>query len=170
MSVTLKTNMGELKIELQCQKVPKGCKNFLALCAAGKYDGTVFHRNMKNFIIQGGDTDHKNGKGGTAILPEGNFDHEVSKLELRHDRRGMVAMAHSGKTQKVGSQFYITYSRQPSLDGTFTVIGKLIDGFDTLQRMEEVAVQDQKKHRPVTDIVIESCVVHANPIAEEEAQ
>ncbi|CAD7947063.1 unnamed protein product [Amoebophrya sp. A120] len=168
MSVTLKTTLGDLKVELHCQKVPKSCKNFLALCASGMYKGTTFHRNIKQFIIQGGDTDHKNGKGGKAVIDEsGQIEHEV-KPDLKHDRRGILAFADTGKSKKIGSQFYLTYKRLPNLDGSYTVIGRLIDGFETLQKMEDSPVVDEKKARPVKDIVIEDVVVHANPIADEE--
>ncbi len=78
-------------------------------------------------------------------------------------------MADAGKQKKIGSQFFITYSRQPTLDGNYTVIGKMIDGFETLEKMEGVPVEDAKKHRPTTDIVINDVIIHANPIAEEEA-
>jgi peptidyl-prolyl cis-trans isomerase-like 3 len=63
MSVTLHTNLGDIKIELFCQNCPLACKNFLALCAKGYYDKTIFHRNIKNFIVQGGDPTGT-GKGG----------------------------------------------------------------------------------------------------------
>ncbi|CAD7967672.1 unnamed protein product [Amoebophrya sp. A25] len=168
MSVTLKTSLGELKLELHCGKVPKACKNFLALCASGNYTGTTFHRNIKQFIIQGGDTEKTNGKGGKALAGEaGYLEHEI-RPELKHDRRGVVAFADTGKMQKIGSQFYITYKRLGNLDGRYTVIGRVIDGFETLQKMEESPVGDEKKARPIKDIVIEAVEIHANPIADEE--
>ena len=66
MSVTLHTDLGDLKLELFCKLCPKTCENFLALVASGKYDGTVFHRNIPGFIVQGGDPTGT-GKGGESI-------------------------------------------------------------------------------------------------------
>eukprot|EP00392_Amoebophrya_sp_AT5.2_P006525 g6537.t1 len=227
MSVTLRTNVGDLKVELHCGKVPKPCKNFLALCASGHSNsGDIFEReNGKGGLsvcgrvcVSGaapavgarpfpalsfllftlalavcGDIEKKNGKGGrsifglvaaaaaaagtTAAAAQSSettasedlnfFDHEP-KPDLRHDRRGVLAFADTGKVKKIGSQFYLTYKRLPNLDGNYTVIGRLIDGFETLQKMEDSPVVDEKKYRPVKDIVIEEVLIHANPIAEEE--
>lgn len=164
MSVTLKTNLGDLKIELACQQAPKSCKNFLALCASGAYNGCKFHRNIKGFAIQGGDPTGT-GKGGESIF--GKFFEDEFDANLKHDRRGIVSMANQGAPNTNGSQFFITYARQPHLNGTFTVFGKLIDGLDTLEKMEKEPVG--KKNRPIKDITIQEVVIHANPIADEEA-
>ena len=76
MSLTLHTTHGDLKIELYCQMTPKTCKNFLALCAKGYYDDTIFHRNIKKFIIQGGDPSGT-GKGGKSIYDGEPFEDEI---------------------------------------------------------------------------------------------
>ena len=83
MSVTLHTTHGNIKIEVFCDLVPKAAENFLALCASGYYDGTLFHRNMKGFMIQGGDPTGT-GKGGESIFG-GNFRDELHP-DLKHDR------------------------------------------------------------------------------------
>lgn len=75
-------------------------------------------------------------------------------------------MANQGSPNTNGSQFFITYSRQPHLNGVYTVFGRLIDGLDTLDKIEKTPVG--KKYRPVTDIIINEVVIHANPIAEQE--
>lgn len=163
MSVTLHTSHGDLKIELFCDESPSSCKNFLALAAAGVYDGTLFHRSIPGFIVQGGDPTGT-GKGGTAwtgILEKS----EPSALELKHDRRGIVSLANTpGKPDSVGSQFFITYARQASLNGEYPVIGRVIDGLDTLQQIESVPVSE-RKYRPLEDIRIEAVTIHANPLA-----
>ncbi|SBS83501.1 peptidyl-prolyl cis-trans isomerase, putative [Plasmodium ovale] len=164
MSLTLHTNYGEIKIELFCYEVPKTCKNFLALCASGYYDNTKFHRNIKGFAIQGGDPT-STGKGGESIYGK-YFDDEFNST-LKHDRRGMVSMANRGKSNTNGSQFFITYSRQPHLNGIYPVFGKVIDGLDVLSILENEPVGE--KNRPVKDIIIQSVTIHANPIAEDEA-
>ncbi|PFH32126.1 putative cyclophilin [Besnoitia besnoiti] len=163
MSITIKTNLGDLKAELYCQQAPKTCKNFLALCASEYYNGTRFHRNIKGFAIQGGDPTGT-GKGGESIYG-GLFEDEFVST-LKHDRRGILSMANQGKPNTNGSQFFITYSRQPHLNGVYTVFGRLIDGLDTLEKMEKEPVG--RKNRPENDIVVEQVIIHANPIAESE--
>lgn len=141
---------------------PSTVKNFLALCASGYYDKTHFHRNVQEFLIQGGDPTGT-GKGGKDI--SGGFFADEFHSSLRHDRRGVVAMANKGPDSN-GSQFYITYSSQPQLDQVSTVFGKVIHGFDTLDAMERQPVG--KKFRPEKPIVIESVQIHSNPFAEKE--
>mmetsp|Transcript_48186 Transcript_48186/g.109164 ORF Transcript_48186/g.109164 Transcript_48186/m.109164 type:complete len:166 (-) Transcript_48186:142-639(-) len=164
MSVTIKTNLGVLKVELFCQQAPKACKNFLALAASGYYDDTGFHRNIKGFMIQGGDPTGT-GKGGQSIWG-GYFEDEFVST-LKHERRGCLSMVNTGPNTN-GSQFFITYSRQPHLNGVYTTFGRLIDGLDTLDKMEKEPIN--AKNRPTRPIKIEGMVIHANPIADEEAQ
>merc|ERR1719473_1627488 len=114
-------------------------------------------------MIQGGDPSGT-GKGGECI-DGGTMDCEFVST-LKHDRRGILSMANSGQG-KQGSQFFFTYGRQPHLNGVYTVFGKLIDGLDTLDRMEKVPVNE--KNRALEPVVIESIHIHANPIAEKEA-
>ena len=162
MSVTVKTSLGEIKVELFCQQAPNACKNFLALAASGYYDGTTFHRNMKGFMVQGGDPTGT-GKGGASIWG-GNFEDEFVST-LKHERRGIMSMANQGPNTN-GSQFFFTYSRQPHLNGLYTVFGKIIDGMDTLDALEKQQVN--KKNKPVDPCKIEGMHIHANPIAEDE--
>uniref|UniRef100_A0A0G4GNF9 Peptidyl-prolyl cis-trans isomerase n=1 Tax=Chromera velia CCMP2878 TaxID=1169474 RepID=A0A0G4GNF9_9ALVE len=163
MAVTMKTNFGDLKVELFCHQAPQTCKNFLALCASGYYNNTSFHRNMKGFMIQGGDPTGT-GKGGESIY--GKYFPDEFNAALKHDRRGVLSMANQSKPDTNGSQFFFTYSRQPHLNGNYTVFGRLIDGLDTLDKLEKEPVS--AKNRPTNPITIESVVIHANPIAEEE--
>mmetsp|Transcript_3641 Transcript_3641/g.4955 ORF Transcript_3641/g.4955 Transcript_3641/m.4955 type:complete len:167 (+) Transcript_3641:53-553(+) len=162
MAVTLHTNLGNLKIELHCDLVPKTCKNFLALCASGYYDGTIFHRNIAKFIIQGGDPSGT-GKGGKSIYGK-HFEDEISS-SLKHSGRGIVSMANKGPNTN-GSQFFITYGKAKHLNNVNTVFGKVIHGFSTLDAMERAPVG--RKDRPVSNIEIKSVTIHANPIAEKE--
>jgi peptidyl-prolyl cis-trans isomerase-like 3 len=163
MSVTVHTSHGDLKIEIFCDLVPKTAKNFLALCAMGAYDNTIFHRNIKNFIIQGGDPSGT-GKSGNSIYG-GNFEDEIIST-LEHDRRGIVSMANSGPNTNA-SQFFITYSKQTHLNGIYTIFGKVIDGFETLEAMEKEPVG--KNNKPLNEIKIYSVTIHSNPIAERES-
>jgi len=161
MSVTLHTTHGDLKIEIFCEAVPKAAENFLALCASNQYDNTIFHRNIKNFMIQGGDPTGT-GKGGQSIWGKPISDEVRSTLKF--NARGVVAMANSGPdTNK--SQFFIAYSKQTHLDGKYTIFGKVIDGADsTLDAMERVPVNE--KNRPLQEIRLTHVTIHANPIAD----
>ena len=163
MSVTLHLEgFGDLKFELQCKEAPMACRNFLSLCAKGYYNESKFHRNIRGFILQGGDPTGT-GKGGESIYPtENKFFHDEISEEMKHDKRGVLSMANSGPN-KNGSQFFILYSKQPSLDGKYTIFGQLIDGFSTLDKLEKEAVG--KNNRPLNDIKIEDVTIHANPIA-----
>lgn len=122
MSVTLHTDLGPLKIEIFCEAVPKTAENFLALCASGYYDDCPFHRSIKTFMVQTGDGESGNGKGGKSIWG-GKFEDEI-RPALRHNARGVVSMANSGPGTN-GSQFFITYGSHPHLDGLNTVFGKV---------------------------------------------
>nr|CAH7719521.1 unnamed protein product [Callosobruchus chinensis] len=139
-SVTLHTDLGDIKIELFCESCPKACENFLALCASDYYKGCCFHRNIKGFIVQTGDPTGT-GKGGTSIWNR-KFEDEF-KEQLK---------------------FFITYGAQPHLDLKYTIFGRVIDGLDTLDELEKVPV-NPKNFRPVNDIRINSVTIHANPIA-----
>mmetsp|Transcript_13421 Transcript_13421/g.34108 ORF Transcript_13421/g.34108 Transcript_13421/m.34108 type:complete len:104 (+) Transcript_13421:111-422(+) len=90
MSLTLHTNYGDLKVELYCELTPKTAENFLALCASGFYDNTIFHRNVRGFMLQGGDPTGT-GKRSKSIWG-GKFEDEI-QTSLRFGRRGLLAMA-----------------------------------------------------------------------------
>ncbi|KAI1722001.1 cyclophilin type peptidyl-prolyl cis-trans isomerase/CLD domain-containing protein [Ditylenchus destructor] len=160
MAVTLHTTAGDIKIELFCQKCPKTCENFLALCASNYYDNCIFHRNIKSFMVQTGDPTNT-GKGGQSIWGE-PFEDELFP-EIKHDSRGIVSMA-SNSPNTNRSQFFITYDKHPHLDLKHTAFGKVIDGFDALEELENTKVD--AKYRPVVEQRIKSVTIHANPIAD----
>ncbi|KAH0474613.1 MAG: uncharacterized protein KVP18_000562 [Porospora cf. gigantea A] len=161
MSLTLHTSLGDLKLELELDKAPHTCKNFLALCASGYYDNTAFHRNIAGFAVQGGDPTGT-GRGGESV--SGDYFEDEIHPAANHDRRGVLSMANQNKPCTNGSQFFLLYSRQPQLNGRFTVFGRLIDGWRTLDKMEKVPVGE--KHRPLEDVTILSVTIHANPLAD----
>lgn len=107
--------------QVHCDQVPKTAKNFLALCGSGYYDGTKFHRNIKKFMVQGGDPTGT-GKGGESIYGK-YFDDEISD-NLRHDGRGVVSMANRGPHTN-GSQFFILYDKAPHLNNVNTIFAKV---------------------------------------------
>eukprot|EP00744_Colponema_vietnamica_P017674 GILI01024868.1.p1 GENE.GILI01024868.1~~GILI01024868.1.p1 ORF type:complete len:185 (+),score=11.53 GILI01024868.1:66-557(+) len=161
MSVTLHTSHGDIKVEVYCDVVPKSAENFLALCASGAYNGTIFHRNIKGFMIQGGDPTGT-GKGGSSIW--GKFFNDEYNPQLKHDRRGILSWANRGPNTN-GAQFFITYGRHTHLDGAYTIFARVIDGLDALDKMEREPVGE--KDRPINPIVIERVTIHANPIADK---
>lgn len=162
MSVTLHTNLGDLKFEIFCDTAPRTAFNFLALCASGYYHGTTFHRNIKGFMIQGGDPSGS-GKGGESIWG-GTFEDEFATSNV-HNQRGVLSMANKGPNTN-RSQFFVTYERQPHLNNVYTVFGKVIGGWEVLDKMEVLPVQG-KKNKPVKPPVIQSITIHANPLADE---
>lgn len=161
MSITLQTTHGDIKVELFCETCPRASENFLALCGSGYFDSTIFHRNIKGFIIQGGDPSGT-GTGGESIYGTPFWDEITSNI--KHNTRGMLSMANNGpNTNK--SQFFISYSKQSSLDGTYTCFGKVISGWETMDLMEREPVDDMD--RPLNEIKLHSCIIHSNPIAEK---
>ncbi|MCH6574789.1 MAG: peptidylprolyl isomerase [Bacteroidetes bacterium] len=117
----IKTNMGTIEIELFADKTPKTVENFVGLAEKGYYNGVVFHRVIKKFMIQSGDPTGT-GRGG-ASLWGGKFEDEFVP-ELRHDRGGLLSMANAGPGTN-GSQFFVTYVATPWLDDKHTILGEL---------------------------------------------
>nr|ODN91248.1 peptidyl-prolyl cis-trans isomerase-like 3 [Cryptococcus depauperatus CBS 7841] len=112
-------------------------------------------------MVQGGDPTGT-GKGGMSIYGRA-FADEIRQT-LKFNARGIVAMANAGPdTNK--SQFFITYAKQPSLDGKYSIFGKVIDGLEVLDSMERVPVTP--KHRPLEEIKLSNVTIHANPIANQ---
>ncbi|CAL1526514.1 unnamed protein product [Lymnaea stagnalis] len=165
MAVTLQTDIGDLKLELFCEQCPITCENFLALCASGYYDNCLFHRNIAGFMLQTGDPTGT-GKGGKSIWG-GKFEDEFRE-NLKHSTRGIVSMANNGPDTNA-SQFFITYNKQPHLDMKYTVFGRVIDGFDTLDTLEKLPVSE-KGYKPLTETRLREVTIHANPIAEAAQQ
>lgn len=162
--VRLKTSLGDLTIELYPEHAPKAVWNFVKLTQNGYYDGIKFHRNIRNFMIQGGDPTGT-GKGGASIWNK-NFEDEFES-PLKHDSRGVVSMANKGKNTN-SSQFFITYRKTPHLDRKHTIFGKVIDSEATLKKLEEAEVE--ANDQPKDDIVIEQVVVYVDPFDEFEKE
>jgi cyclophilin family peptidyl-prolyl cis-trans isomerase len=151
--VIMKTNVGDITLELFDSKSPKTVENFLKLAGEGFYDGVKFHRVIADFMIQGGDPLSKDdsaqqlwGTGGPGYTFKDEFNDE--KLVA-----GSLAMANAGPNTN-GSQFFIvTADATPWLDGRHTNFGRVIEGMDIVEKIE--AVEVDMRDRPATDMVIE---------------
>ncbi len=159
------TSEGEFLILLYDSKAPRTVANFVGLAegtiewthpATGSksktplYDGTVFHRVISGFVIQGGDP-RGDGTGG----PGYRFGDEFHP-DLRHDRAGILSMANSGPNTN-GCQFFITLSATPHLDDHHSVFGEVVEGMETVERIGQVPVG--RRDRPVSDVAIRSVTI-----------
>lgn len=127
---TIKTNRGDIVIELFAEQTPKTVGNFVTLTEKGYYDGLVFHRVIPNFMIQGG-CPTGTGTGGPGYEFEDEFD-----PSLRHDGPGVLSMANAGPNTN-GSQFFITHTATPHLDDRHSVFGKVLEGQDVVDAIEQ---------------------------------
>ncbi|MCC5874672.1 MAG: peptidylprolyl isomerase [Candidatus Sumerlaeia bacterium] len=151
-TVTMETTKGTMKIELFDELVPKTTDNFKKLIGQGFYDGLVFHRVIKDFMIQGG-CPKGTGTGG----PGYKFADEFHK-DLRHTEPGILSMANSGPNTN-GSQFFITTVPCPWLDNKHAVFGKVIEGLDVLKAIEQAPTGPGD--RPREDIIMKKVTVEA---------
>ncbi|TVY27624.1 Peptidyl-prolyl cis-trans isomerase-like [Lachnellula hyalina] len=161
----IETNLGSLNIELQTETAPRAVWNFVQLAKKGYYNGVKFHRNIRNFMIQGGDPTGT-GKGGSSIWGK-NFSDEFDG-PLTHDARGIMSMANKGKNTN-SSQFFIIYRPSKHLDRKHTIFARVVGGLDVLQRLENAPVSSSD-NRPLDDIVMENVVVFVDPFEEFQKQ
>jgi peptidyl-prolyl cis-trans isomerase B (cyclophilin B) len=127
---TFETNRGTIRVELFDDKTPKTVGNFEDLCQKEYYDGLKFHRVIDNFMIQGG-CPKGDGTGGPGYKFEDEFD-----PQLKHDGPGVLSMANAGPNTN-GSQFFITHVACPHLDGRHSVFGKVLEGQDVVDSIEQ---------------------------------
>ena len=151
---TLHTNYGDISMKFFPEVAPKAVASFKALAKAGRYDDTIFHRVINNFMIQGGDYTNFNGTGGESAFGE-EFDLEVS--DYLSNIEGAVAMANRGPGTN-GSQFYINQVNNNYLDGNYTVFGQVFDGMDVVNDIAEVKTGANDK--PVNDVILESVEIY----------
>ncbi len=130
--VVLNTNVGDIKIKLYDDKSPKTCENFIGLINKSYYDGVIFHRVIKEFMIQGGDPTGT-GRGGNSLWGR-PFKDEVSN-GLSFNKKGLLAMANAGPNTN-GSQFFITTALTPWLTGNHTIFGEVVEGYEVVEAIE----------------------------------
>ncbi|PSC77004.1 peptidyl-prolyl cis-trans isomerase CYP57-like [Micractinium conductrix] len=147
--VVLRTTLGDLDIELWPKEAPKACRNFVQLCTEGYYDGTIFHRMIKDFMVQGGDPTGT-GDGGQSIYGRPFKDEFHTRLKFNH--RGVVACANQNRPDTNGSQFFVTLDRADHCNRQYTIFGKITgDTIYNLSRYNELEVgeDDRPAHPPV---------------------
>ncbi|MWG34063.1 peptidylprolyl isomerase [Halomarina oriensis] len=158
----LKTNKGDIELELYEERAPRTVENFVGLATGAQewedpqsgetrndslYEGTVFHRVIEGFMIQGGDPTGT-GRGG----PGYQFDDEFHD-DLTHDSEGTLSMANAGPNTN-GSQFFITLDATPHLDGRHSVFGEVVDGMEVVNEIGSMDTDANDK--PAEDVVVES--------------
>lgn len=149
MTATVETNKGTFSFVLFPEDAPNTVANFVDLAKKGFYDGTIFHRVIAGFVIQGGDPTGT-GMGGPGYTIKAEFN-------KRKHVAGTVAMARAGDPDSAGSQFYVCLAPAPHLDGGYTVFGKVIEGMDVVQSIGSVPTD--RDGRPLEKIVMKKVSV-----------
>jgi peptidyl-prolyl cis-trans isomerase B (cyclophilin B) len=161
--ITLQTSHGDISLELDFENTPKTAENFVELVKNGFYDGTIFHRVINGFMIQGGgfEPDMQQKKLSTTI------DNEADKSQP--NKRYTIAMARTSDPHSAGSQFFINVSdndflnfKSKSVDGWgYCVFGKVVAGMDVVDKIKSVSTTRRAGHQdvPVNDVVVEKAIV-----------
>ncbi len=163
MMVTLHTSLGDIKLELDLENTPKTAENFLAYANDNFYDGTVFHRVINNFMIQGGGFE----PGMQQKEPLKKIQNEAAKGQL--NKRGTIAMARTSDPHSASSQFFINVvdndflnfkAETPSGWG-YCVFGKVTEGMDVVDKIKALSTTNRMGHQdvPVDDVIIEKVTV-----------
>ena len=151
-TATIETNAGSMKLEFFPDKAPGHVENFVKLAEDGFYDGTVFHRTIPGFMIQGGCPDGT-GMGGPGYKIKAEFNDT-------HHARGILSMARSQDPNSAGSQFFICHGDAAFLDGQYTAFGRLIEGDDTLDKIATAPCQPGGEgSKPVEPVQVEKVTI-----------
>jgi peptidyl-prolyl cis-trans isomerase B (cyclophilin B) len=153
-TAVIKTTEGEMVIEFWPDVAPKTVENFKALANKGFYDGTCFHRVIKDFMIQGGDPLTKNPNEESSWGTGGPGHRLKAEFNDRHHDRGVVSMARSNDPDSAGSQFFICHGNPRFLDRQYTAFGKLIKGDEVLEKI--ATTPTGRQDRPARRMGVES--------------
>ena len=148
-------NGKKIELELYPETAPETVANFVKLVQSGFYDGLIFHRVIKGFMIQGG-CPEGTGMGGPGWTIKGEFASNGVKNDLKHTR-GVISMARSMMPDSAGSQFFIMHEDAPYLDGKYAAFGKVVEGMDTV---DEIAnVKTDRNDRPLEEQKIKKVTI-----------
>lgn len=154
--VTITMENGDvMKAELYPEIAPNTVNNFISLVQKGYYDGLIFHRVIKGFMIQGGCPDGT-GMGGPGYSIRGEFSQNGFANNLKHDT-GVLSMARTMMPNSAGSQFFIMHKVSPHLDGAYAAFGKIIEGMDVVNKIADV--RTDYNDRPMKEQKIKSMTV-----------
>ena len=154
--VTITMKGGDvIKLELYPDVAPISVNNFISLVKHNFYDGLIFHRVIRGFMIQGGCPDGT-GMGGPGYSIKGEFAQNGVKNNLKHTE-GVLSMARAMHTDSAGSQFFIMHKNSPHLDGGYAAFGKVIEGMDVVNKIAETATD--YNDRPLEPQIMETVVV-----------
>ena len=144
-TIIMETTQGTIEFKLFPEEAPKACENFIKLVESEYYNGIIFHRIIKDFMIQGGDPTGT-GMGGKSIWGH-PFEDEVTS-NIKFDKPGLLAMANSGPSTN-GSQFFITTVETPWLNMNHTIFGEVVKGYDIIQKLE--STDTDRGDKPIKD-------------------
>lgn len=164
--VTFQTTAGTFKAELYPEVAPNTVNNFISLVKKGFYDGTIFHRVIPGFMIQGGDPEGS-GMGGPGYGIKGEFSANGFKNDLRHTR-GVLSMARSMRPNSAGSQFFVMVADAPHLDGQYAAFGKVIEGMEAADAI--VSAKRNYSDRPYEDQIMEKVTVETFGVDYDEPE
>ncbi len=154
--VTMTMANGDIiKLELYPEIAPTSVNNFISLVSKGFYDGLIFHRVIKGFMIQGGDPEGT-GMGGPGYSIKGEFAANGFENNLKHTE-GVLSMARSMNPNSAGSQFFIMHKNSPHLDGSYAAFGKVIEGMEVVNKIAET--RTDWNDRPLEDQVMKTVTV-----------
>ncbi|MCR4729165.1 MAG: peptidylprolyl isomerase [Lachnospiraceae bacterium] len=154
--VTIKMKGGDtIRLELYPDIAPITVQNFVDLVQKNFYDGLIFHRVIKGFMIQGGDPEGT-GMGGPGYSIKGEFAQNGVKNDLKHTE-GVISMARSMMPDSAGSQFFIMHKTSPHLDGAYAAFGKVIEGMEVVNKIAETATD--YSDRPLDPQIMETVTV-----------
>ncbi len=146
---------GTIRLELYPEIAPISVNNFISLVSRHFYDGLIFHRVIKGFMIQGGCPDG-NGTGGPGYQIKGEFSKNGVANDLKHTE-GVLSMARAMNPDSAGSQFFIMHKNSPHLDGSYAAFGKVIEGMDVVNKIAETPTDFSD--RPLEPQVMETVTV-----------
>ncbi|MCQ2519239.1 MAG: peptidylprolyl isomerase [Lachnospiraceae bacterium] len=154
-TIKMANDLGTIKIELYPDVAPITVDNFVKLVQKGFYNGLIFHRVIKGFMIQGGDPTGT-GMGGPGHNIKGEFASNGVKNDLAHTE-GVISMARSQHPDSAGSQFFIMHKTSPHLDGAYAAFGKTIEGMDVVNKIAET--KTDWSDRPLEEVAMEEVTV-----------